>query len=110
MNEAQKATLTEEQREWLEWAAGEVVAHRDWADRTVLALAALADARLEVARLTEERDRFQREAARPCWGEDEQGVSRPHAELLDRQREDIRRLVEELGEWGDNFVGQKGEA
>ena len=116
MNEEQKAVLTEEQRNWLEWAAGEVIAHRDWADRTVLALTALADARLEVAalqghaadswrrkvvrldaevaRLTEERDALT--LARKLTGVEH---GQDHEEL-DQQREDIRRLMEK-GKYGD---------
>lgn len=65
---------------------------RDPSGANCQADARVAELESEVARLAEGRDRLQREATRPCWGEDEQGVSRPHAELLERQREDIWRL------------------
>ena len=123
LNEAQLAALDDEQRDILDFAQRQqlrthpATAITDLNHQVVRAFTALADARLEVARLTEdkhdalvalavasdvahetgeERDGLARQVAHPCWGEDEQGVSRPHAELLDRQREDIAALKAEV--------------
>ena len=134
LNKAQRAALTVEQRQW--YGTAQILAadteRASGSDTTVQwALIALADTRLEVARLTanlEERRRLHesavksladaaKEIARLTEARDALMLAKrltgieheqDHQEL-DQQREDIRRLVEALGEWVEAFDGQKGE-
>ena len=88
MNESQLAALTDSERRVLGLQKPYVL--RDW---LVDVLTALADARLEVARLTEERDALA--AAIGAAESNVAQIARAEAER-DRQREDIRRLMEAL--------------
>src|SRR3990172_784363 len=90
--------LTEEQRPSIEHCGHVRPIGSPLCYQCILALTALADARLEVARLTEERDltiriatvenELRREAEAACVEGNK---------VLDRQRVDIRRLMEAFG-------------
>ena len=93
MNDEQLRMLTEEQRIY----HGNLDAYHIDYEEALEALTALADARLEVARLTEERD----EAVRIATAEhnlrrEADAACVEGSKVLAQQREDIRRLSEAL--------------